>query len=141
MITITFDKVVQFDSPAFNESEMRELGMFGADTMRDRIGSAVDVHDGAARPLQKAYAKQKTRRNLAPLRNLRYSGHTLANLGVISAVGARIDIGFSDSIALRKASENAKESFGFSPNDEQIIADRLRERFPSAVARAARTEK
>lgn len=107
---------------------MYRLGDYGVAEVLDRIGRAQGPEDGAAKPLGKGYAIQKTKAGLGNRRNLRFKGlgggHMLDNLKVRTVGKNEVRAGFSVRWAQKKAQGNtAREPFLlFSPRNQERVA-------------------
>src|SRR5579884_891005 len=83
-VSIYFKKQMRLDRLNFNQMQMFKLGTVAVANVINRVTAALGPDDTPAKPLQKGYAIQKTRRGLGNRRNLTYTGDMLRNLSVRS---------------------------------------------------------
>jgi hypothetical protein len=107
-----------------------------ADSIRARIQSAQNIYDQAAAPLKpglpgrRGYPDYKSARDLKPIRDWTWSGHTLRCLKVLTANENRAAIGSLDeALPVRRQTDSQIASFnnrrevqwGVSPRDRQAV--------------------
>ena len=89
--------------------------------LRERLARGENVNDRKAKDLTKRYAayKQRRQRGAAPIRNLRLTGKTLANMKSSNFTETHGEIGFTDGEAIKRMlyNQNIDPGFGLSPND------------------------
>lgn len=111
------------------------VGPFSADTMSTlggvlkgsiygRIARGQTVNDAPAKPLSSKYAKTKTSKGRAGIRDWMFQLQTLNHMNVLRANENRAVIGFDHPLAALHARwQNLRErQFGVSPKDNSVIA-------------------
>jgi hypothetical protein len=73
----------EVEVPQFSLAQMEEIGLYGIEVSKERIASATDVFDRPAKPLKPKYAQRKIRRGLQPIRDIRFTGSTLAAMQLL----------------------------------------------------------
>ena len=109
----------------------------------ERILSARDVYDNAAKPLRPGYAKWKDRRYPPAIRNWFVTGVTLRSMKTLEAAANRAIIGFVSGWSKKTrtgtittnaivAINQAKcRQFGVSPRDNKVFVDSVRAAGPA----------
>jgi hypothetical protein len=100
-----------------------------AEVVRARIAKGINVNDGPAKPLSKTgqrrnrYFYIKRAKGLPTIRDLVYTGRTMAALGVVSARSNQVRLGFNNPRAAAIAYFNQRRDpmFWFSPEDQRKI--------------------
>jgi len=102
---------------------MRGIGRVLGNTVKKRIILGRTAEDQPAPSLRAKYARYKQRKGAQPIRDWKLTGRTLRGLGVTRASDNRVEVGFNDPVAARRAAINNRRSrqFGLSPRDQQTI--------------------
>lgn len=112
----------------FSQQDIRLFGDTAVGLMVNRIQRGVNVFDLPAKPLSKAYAKQKTRRGRPAVRDWTLSGDTLAAMGVVELKDGSVALGIdwrSNPQAFKIAlfNQTIERMAGLSPSDKQKLWD------------------
>jgi hypothetical protein len=75
-------KQIRLDRLNFRQDQMFKIGNVGVAAVKNRLAAAQGPTDGAAKPLTKRYAIQKTRAGKGNRRNLTFTGDMLRNFQV-----------------------------------------------------------
>lgn len=111
--------------PVFSTEDMTHIGEAAIEQMKHRSGDEQDVFDAPAPPLKPKYAKQKARKGLAGVRDLRYSGNMLGSMQILEVDKQHCKVGFKGSTPYRKAifNQNIDPFFGLSTTDEEHLME------------------
>jgi hypothetical protein len=120
-IKVTHEPNVQV--PGFTREQMEQIGQFAASVMKERVAEQVDVLDRPAPPLRPKYRRQKERKGLPPVRDLRYTGDMLAAMQILESSDAHVKIGLKGTKSYRKGlfNQNIDPWFGVSTTDDAKI--------------------
>jgi hypothetical protein len=120
-IKVTHEPNVQV--PGFTREQMEQIGQFAASVMKERVAEQVDVLDRPAPPLRPKYRRQKERKGLPPVRDLRYTGDMLAAMQILESSDAHVKIGLKGTKSYRKGlfNQNIDPWFGVSTTDDTKI--------------------
>lgn len=127
--------------PTFSEQQMTEIGNYAIQVMKERTLSSTDVFDRPAKPLQPKYAKRKEKKGLPPVRDIKFTGVTQTSIKVLDADESHVKVGFSNSVAFRKAlfNQNIDPWFGLSGHDdERVLHEKVQPLFSQNVADAVK---
>lgn len=127
---IAFDESLVLDTPGFDEDDLVYLAEVGLESQKRRIAAGVNVNDQPAQPLSKSWRKAKLRRGKSGIRDLRFTGALLDNLGVRESDNESATIGFTDPWQATKAAINQDREAMFGLSDADVAnvdeaADRL----------------
>ena len=113
---------------AFTPQRMGEIGRAAARSVVERIYSGRDVADAPARPLSPRYARRKQARGRRNLRDMTFTGMTLASIHVLSATNNRCVIGAASAPEARKLAlaHWRGNQFGMSPKNMDDFAKAVR---------------
>jgi hypothetical protein len=108
----------------FTPARMGEIGQAVTKSVIARIYSGLDNADNSAKPLSKDYARRKQVKGRRPMRDMTFSGRTLASLHVLKATNGQATIGADNPTQARVlALANWRgNQFGMSPrNMEEFL--------------------
>src|ERR1019366_3702087 len=107
----------------FSSDAMATLAGILRDSMRERIGKAMNANDQVSKSLSPSYAKRKVTKGKNPVRDWNMSGNTLRSMAVLTANENRAVIGFNNPIAGRIAHFNQlrERAFSVSPMDRRTL--------------------
>jgi len=86
----------------FSPQRMGEVGQAVAKSVIDRIYSGLTVSDAPAKALSSGYARRKQIKGRRNLRDMTFTGQTLASLQVLSATNNKCTIGAASPNEARK---------------------------------------
>lgn len=120
--------------------QMATIGNFVIADIQLRLSRALNVNDSPAKPLSmrgkryQRYYYVKKAKGLDPIRNLSFTGETLADMRVIDARSNMVRIGFATPRSSRIAAINqAREPWGwFSPHNQRTIGQLVTEAIRSS---------
>ncbi len=112
----------------FTPERMGQVGRVVAKSVIDRMYSAKNVADLPAKPLSPAYARQKQIKHRRPVRDMTFTGVTMASIHVVKTTNNQAVIGSDDPRGNRRIwFANARERmFGMSPRDMDEFAKAVR---------------
>lgn len=126
----------KIETPTFSTAQMEGFGQSAVQIMKERNATGVDIFDQPAKPLQPKYVKQKSKKGLPPVRDLRYSGNLLGSVQVLEASEAHVRVGIKGSTPFRKGlfNQNIDPWFGVSPHDEaRLLEEKVRPTFAKNI--------
>jgi len=132
-------KQIRLDRLNFRQEQMFKIGNVGVAAVKNRLAAAQGPTDGAAKPLSKRYAIQKTRAGKGNRRNLTFTGDMLRNFQVRTVSENRAKASNSTRKDRIKAwATNKIETWiAFSPRNETAVVEAtnrvLREAAPRLV--------
>jgi len=134
----------RFGQLTYSQQQMYRLGVFGVAEVLDRISKAKGPEDGAAKPLQRAYAIRKSKLRLGNRRNLKFTGDMLRNLSVRTVSTNYARAGLTSAKQRQKAQANSKieEWLTFSPANQMRVTEvgreiLIREKIPFMILERA----
>ena len=132
-------KQIRLDRLNFRQDQMFKIGNVGVAAVKNRLAAAQGPTDGAAKPLTKRYAIQKTRAGKGNRRNLTFTGDMLRNFQVRTVSENRAKASNSTRKDRMKAWINNKIEtwIAFSPRNKTAVVEAtnrvLREAAPRLV--------
>ena len=136
-ITINVTNRPDIKMPSFTTEQMSSIGAFAIEVLKERNATGIDIFDRPSEPLQPKYAKQKERKGLQPIRDLRLTGNMLGSVQATETADDHVKIQVRGSTPFRKGifNQNIDPWFGLSPHDEQrLMNERVRPIFAKNVA-------
>jgi hypothetical protein len=119
--------------PGFSAEQMKEIGDFAVQAIKERNATGTDIFDQPAKPLQPKYAKKKAAKGLPSVRDLRYSGNMLGSVQVIGETSeTHVTVGIKGTTPYRKGifNQNIDPWFGLSGHDdERVLEEKVRPMF------------
>ena len=127
-VSIYFKKQMRLDRLNFNQMQMFKLGTVAVANVINRVTAALGPDDTPAKPLQKGYAIQKTRRGLGNRRNLTYTGDMLRNLSVrsVSENKASANVTTRDNRIKAAANQRKEQWLVHSPKNQIAVTNAAR---------------
>ena len=112
----------------FTPQRMGEIGQAVAKSVIDRIYSGLTVSDAPAKVLSPGYARRKQIKGRRDLRDMTFTGQTLASLHVLGATNNKCTIGAASPNEARKLAlaHWRGNQFGVSPRDMDRFAQAVR---------------
>lgn len=141
-VRVYVKKEIRLERLTFNQQQMLKLGTVGLATVKNRVQSAKEEHDAAAKPLNKAYAITKSRvTRKRALRDLTYSGDMMRNLQVrtVSENQSRAGLTSRKQRVKGKVMSGIQRWLVFSPVNVQDTIKAARLIFTESVARIVKT--
>jgi hypothetical protein len=118
-------KQIRLDRLNFRQDQMFKIGNVGVAAVKNRLAAAQGPTDGAAKPLTKRYAIQKTRAGKGNRRNLTFTGDMLRNFQVRTVSENRAKASNSTRKDRMKAWINNKMEtwITFSPRNKTAVVE------------------
>lgn len=110
----------------FSAGQMREIGQYAIEVMKERDARGVNIFDQPMKPLGAKYADRKRREGKNPIRNVRFSGNLLGSIDVIEANDSSVKVSVKGATPYRKGifNQNIDPWFGLSEHDATRILDK-----------------
>lgn len=130
-------KQIRLDRLNFRQHQMFKIANVGVAAVKNRVTAAQGADDGAAKPLTKRYAIQKTKLGLGNRRNLIFTGNMLRNLAVRTVSEGSAKAGLSTRKDRIKAWVNQKIQpwLVFSAKNRAATVEAARRVFQESVKR------
>ena len=130
-------KRIVIDHLSFRQFQMVKIGTVGLAVMKNRVRAALGPDDGAAKPLTKRYAIQKTRLGKGNRRNLTFTGKMLDNLTLRTVSENRSKAALTSRKDRIKGWANSKIQpwLVFSPKNRAAVTEAARRVFQESVKR------